>query len=663
MTRARRRAAAPQKLAARLLLLGGGIVLAALLIIGRSVQLQAIEGERWARVAEEQQRERVPLPARRGGLFDRDGIPLAISHQTFAVAVAPREVRNRGAAVEALVRVLGISRSDALRVTDPERRWTVLPGRYTAEQRRELAGLRGIHLERKLERVRPQRDIGGEVIGAVAADGSVLGGIEQELDSLLKGEPGYSVLRRDARGDAQPTLSLPVQPPTDGADIYLTLDFDLQEIADGALRAAIDSTGASGGDLLMTDPRTGEILAAVSRRPGGARSLSLITEPYEPGSTLKPFFVATLLAERRASLRDRVFAENGSWHDQHGRTITDVHPYGWLTLREALQVSSNIGITKFVERLDRGTQYRYLRDFGFGTPTGIEYPSESSGRLRIPAQWSAFSPASLAMGYETALTPLQLIMAYGALANGGVLMEPRLVREVRTADGELLYRMEPRPLRRVVPADVAERITEVLVSVVEEGTATRASLGGFRVAGKTGTARRTEAGGRYRSGSYTATFVGYFPAQDPQLAILVKLDRPRGSFYGGTTAAPVTRETLQAILAARTSTLDGRGLLPPRTRSTSRASRGASPSRLEGEGPYVFSLDEPLPRPDSAATPLQPVALPPLEGLPLRAAVRRLHAFGLHVRLQGSGAVARTVPQPGTELIAGDTVLIIGSDR
>ena len=662
MTRQRRREITPEKLATRRLLLVGAFLLAALLIVGRSVQLQAIEGERWASIAEEQQRAREPLPARRGGLFDRDGIPLAISHPTFAVSIAPREIRGRAAAVETLVRVLGIPKAQALRATDPKRQWSVLPGRYTAEQRRELSGLRGIHLERKLERVRPQREIAREVIGAVAVDGSVLGGVEQELNSVLKGSPGYSILRRDARGEAQPTVSLPVAPPVDGADVYLTLDFDLQEIADGALRTAIDSTGASGGDLLITDPHTGEILAAVSRRDGGTRSLSLITEPYEPGSTLKPFFVATLLAAQRASLGDRVFAENGSWRDEHGRTISDVHPYGWLTLYEALQVSSNIGIAKFVPRVNRGTQYRYLRDFGFGTPTGVEYPSESGGRLRSPAQWSAFSPASLAMGYEIAVTPLQLIMAYGALANGGVLMEPRLIREVRSADGELLYQMEPRALRRVVPRRVAEQVTDVLVSVVEEGTATRASFGDFRVAGKTGTARRTEAGGRYQSGSYTATFVGYFPARDPQLAILVKLDRPRGSFYGGTTAAPVTRETLQAILAARTSPLDSRGLLPVRTGNPSGNSRSGRRSPVEGEGPYVFFLDEPLLRPDSAAPPRR-ISVPSLDGLPLRGAVRRLHALGFQVRLQGSGAVARTIPGGGTELFPGDTVLIVGSDR
>src|SRR5690606_588523 len=241
-------------------------------------------------------------------------------------------------------------------------------------------------------------------------------------------------LRRDARGGAQPAMSLPVVPPTDGASVYLTIDFDLQEIADAALRDAMEQTGASGGDLLIGDPSTGELLAAVSRRGGRTRSLSAITEPYEPGSTLKPFLAATLLAENRATLSDSVFAEDGVWRDG-SRTFRDTSPREWLTLYEALEVSSNIALVKFAKRLTPGQQYAYLRDFGFGTSTGIQYPAESSGWLRKPGEWSRLSSGSLAIGYELTVTPLQMLAAYGALGNGGVLMEPGLIREIRASDG------------------------------------------------------------------------------------------------------------------------------------------------------------------------------------------------------------------------------------
>jgi len=281
--------------------------------------------------------------------------------------------------------------------------------------------------------------------------------------------------------------------------------------------------------------------------------------------------VAALLAEGRARLDDRVYAEQGVY--QHGgRTVRDVHGYGWLTVREALRHSSNIVMVKLSERLDPGTQYRYLRDFGFGTPTGVTYPSESSGVLRRPRAWSRYSQASLAIGYEISVTPLQMAMAYGALANGGVLMEPRLVREVRSRDGEVLRRYPPRAVRRVVSPEVAEALAEALVEVVTEGTGREAALGSFRVAGKTGTARVFQAG-EYRSGAYTASFAGFFPADDPQLVFLAKLDEPQGEYYGGVAAAPVIRAMLAGTLAAWNTPLDRQAIAapPPRPSASGRA--------------------------------------------------------------------------------------------
>jgi len=659
--RERRPWGTPERRRARWWILVASLGIVAVVIVGRAVQLQAVEHERWAGVAADQQRGRQPLPARRGGIYDRNGLPLALTHETFGVAVAPRELRDARAAAGRLTAVLGISEAEARRATERERRWVVLPGRYTAEQRKELDGLRGVHFERRLDRFYPQGDVGREVVGAVSGDDRALGGIEQQFDEVLRGTPGHAVVRRDATGASQSTILLPVEPAVDGADVHLTLDFRLQEIADGALLEAIRTTGSAGGDLLLSDPRSGEILAAVSRRTGTSRSLAAITEPYEPGSTLKPFIVAALLAEGRASLDDVVDAEDGVW--QVGRrTIRDVKRYDHLTLRDALRVSSNIVIVKLAAHLSPGEQYRYLRDFGFGTPTGVQYPAESSGRLRRPAQWSALSQASLAMGYELSTTPLQLAMAFGALANGGVLYEPQLLREIRADDGTVLARGEAQPLRRVLPREVAASITDVLATAVSDGTATRASLATFDVAGKTGTARRTGSGGRYDAGSYTSSFVGYFPARDPQLVIFVKLDQPRGVIFGGATAAPVTRETLQGILAAHTRAFDGSSLLTARNEPAPEPPRPtlATAATVAGrEGPFVFFLDEEVPRAEARSE--RRVTLPELEGLMLREAARRAHALGLQVILEGSGRVSLTRPAAGTRLTPGDTLRLVGS--
>ncbi len=654
-------------------LLLGCFMLSGSVIVARAAQLQLVEHDRWLSAAEDQHRARVELPARRGAIYDRNGVPLAISHEVFQVAVAPREVRDADQVVHALVEGLDLAERNARRIVESDDVWVVLPGRFNAEQRQKVGTIRGIHFERHFERFYPQGDVGREVIGAVTRDHRALGGIEQQLDDVLNGEPGYSILRRAARGQAQETISLPVVPPTDGSSVYLTIDLDLQAIADAALRDAMDSTGSVGGDLILADPETGEILAAVSRRGGRTRSLTAITEPYEPGSTLKPFLAATLLAERRATLADRVYAEEGTWTDR-GRTFRDTSPHDWLTLREALEVSSNIAMVKFANRLSAGQQYAYLRDFGFGTPTGIEYPAESSGRLRKPSEWSRMSAGSLAIGYEISVTPLQMVSAYAVLANGGRLMEPYLVREVRAADGGVLTRRSPTVLRQVVPEDVAEAVTEVLVDVVEQGTATRAALATFDVAGKTGTSRRTSGGGGYVAGAYTSTFAGYFPADDPQIVIFVKLDEPKGDYYGGLTAAPVTRETLQGILATRSPGLDGRTLLANRVRGeesfappalTTFASEPAS-SRIGASRAgqtHVLSLtafagaSAPAAGEDAAAA---VVSVPDLTGMTMREAARRAHEAGFRVKISGSGPVARTGPVAGAVLPRGEVVTLFG---
>ena len=649
-----------ERLVGRRRLLAGSLALVAMLIVGRAVQLQGFEGDRWRAEADKQQKTTVPLPARRGAIYDRDGVALALTRETYAVSIATRELRDRDEAVKRLQDALGLSRSAARRATDKKDPWIDLPGRFTVEQRRKLGDLRGFHVERKLERFYPQGGVGREVLGLVSGDDRALGGIEQALDESLRGEDGFSVQRRDAAGRRQASLSLPAMQPRDGRDVVLTIDFDLQEIADAALSDAIRDTHASGGDLLLLDPKTGEILAAVSKRSGGSPGLGAFIEPYEPGSTLKPFFVASLLAAKRATLNDQVYAEAGTWKTPQGRVIRDVHPYEMLTLRDGLRVSSNIAMAKLTPRMQPGEQWSYLRDFGFGTPTGVEYPAEASGRLSRPDRWSAMTPASLAMGYEVSVTPLQLTLAYGALANGGALMEPRLVREVRGADGEVIERREPRRLRKVIPEQVATDLREVLVSVVADGTATRASLSTFEVAGKTGTARRTGANGRYEAGAYNATFAGFFPARDPQLVIYVKLDRPRGDYYGGLTAAPVTREALQAILAARSPSLDRSALLAIRGGSQAQAApkRDDPASIAGGEGTYVFLSNEAAP--GDRRAPAAAVPVPDLSGKTMREAARRLHALGFRVKVRGGGTVRETMPAAGALLPRGDTLTIVG---
>ena len=631
-------------------LLAGGAIL-----LGRGFQLQVLEAAEWEARAARQQREKVALPAERGTIYDRNGVPLATSREMVRVAVAPREVKDRDDVARRLRSSLGLSRDAARRALDRSRRWVVLPGRYEPTVRGALEDIDGVDLERIMERFRPHGALATELLGTTSADGRPLGGLELELDSLLRGEDGSAVVRRDAEGDPIPGALIPVLDPEPGNAIYLTIDLGLQEIAEEALRNALAENEAVGGELIFADPRTGEVLAAASLRGDGGRHWRGVTDPYEPGSTMKPFVLAALLDRDRVALEDTVFAENGRMK-RGARTISDVHAFGWLSAAEVLRHSSNIGMVKLAELLSPGEEYEALRDFGFGTPTGVGYPSESGGRLGRPDTWSAYSQASIAIGYEVSVTPLQMTMAYGALANGGVLMEPRLIREIRGADGLVARRTAPRQVRRATGPETAEAVAEVLAGVVEDGTGQRAGLGEFRVAGKTGTAWVFDASG-YRRDTYTASFAGFFPVQDPQLVFLVKIDR--GSQYGGSVAAPVTRATLAAALAARSSPLDRRAMTSTMPDPGRRVAASPDPARSgpwlpPAPGPFVFQLDAGPPGRVPAAPENAPV--PALSGESGRDAAAALHAAGFRVRVEGVGRVREVSPASGTLAPRGSVV-------
>jgi cell division protein FtsI (penicillin-binding protein 3) len=525
----------------------------------------------------------------------------------------------------------------------------------------------GVHLERVLQRHHPHGELARSVLGGVV-DGAGSGGIEQAFEPLLAGTPGREMVARDNAGREIPGERVTVEQPRTGGEVVLTIDMDLQEIAQQALEEAIEETGAHGGDVVVTDPMTGEVLALVSVRDGEASSLAALNTPYEPGSTLKPFTVAGLLERRLASLDDTIDIGHGARPEDpaawkvEGRTLHDTHTRGRISLGDALRESSNVGIAMAAQELSPGDQYENLRDFGFGVPTGIELPGEVAGTLRRPARWTPQSAASLAIGYEISVTPLQMAMAYGALANGGLLMQPRLVREIRDTDGGVLERFGSRVIRRVIDEDVAEAVGAALVDVVEDGTGTSARLASFSVAGKSGTARLNFGDG-YEQGAYYSSFVGFFPAEAPQLVVFVGLDRPQGEYYGGAVAAPVTRATMEAALAARATPLDRGALLRSARREEIMPATNLPPARFASS--TMSSMMEPEPTPvvaeviDRTAS----VSLPNVSGLPSRVAARRLHALGLRVSSLGTGTIVGTEPRAGERVQPGDTIrLRLGAD-
>jgi cell division protein FtsI (penicillin-binding protein 3) len=662
----------------RLAIVHAVLVAFAAALIVRSAWVQLWQGEIWERLASRQHYAQAALPAPRGEILDVAGVPLAQSQMRVRVNIVPQEVREPRRLTRALQR-LGVDRTILRRVTDRRRKWVPIRQTFLPSDVAQLRAIKGVRFEPQGGREYAPSDGLRKIVGRTNSAGEGLDGIESMLDSMLRGERGSARALVGPRGQRYESPEALTLPPRPGHTVVLTISYVLQDICDRALADATARLSASGGDIVVVDPRNGEVRCMASRRSAGVATASTaLVEPFEPGSTLKPFFAGALLESGRARVDDVVETYDGVYRT-HGRTITDVHRAARLSLADVIRHSSNVGIVRFTERLAPREMYEILRDFGFGSPTGVAYPSEAPGILYPTGRWSAQSQASLAIGYEIAVTPLQLAMAYAAIGNGGVLLSPSLIKSVQNPDGEMVYEHRPRAVRRVLQAATARTLREILASVVDSGTSTDAALAAYAFGGKSGTAKRV-ANGSYGTGRYTSTFVGLFPAREPQYVVLVKIDNPQGSYYGGKTAAPVAKAVIEAAIAARDAGLDRADLalqkaryVPPAEEAPMGrvASAGvvadARSAEPEPSSPYAlvdpvaepapapparFDLRVKLPRP---APNRESVAIPDVRRLPVRVAVRELHRAGLRVRLVTDAGV-ELAPPPGTVVPRGTLV-------
>ena len=620
-------------------------------------ELQLVEADQHRRAQLDQSAEWEPLSAPRGRIMDRRGRVLAAPDTRYQAFLAVDEMRlDRAAAVEAVAAVVPVASERRQAIEAAEGGWALVAGDVSDAERVRLQRTvgRGIHFEGRSARDYP-RSIAQRLIGAVGSDGQGNTGLEAALEPWLTGQPGRAEVRLDGHRNAYRPPGGQVIEPVSGHDVVLTIDAELQRIAENELARALANTGAAGGDMVLLDPRTGEILALASERADGAPDqIPALADPYEPGSTAKPFLLASLLSEGAADLDEIIDVEGGELRIG-SRRISDVYGYDTLRVREVISKSSNVGVAKLSGRLSPAVQHRYLRDFGFGMRTQVGHLAESPGRLTRPESWTSLSPASHAIGYEMSTTSLQLAAAYAVIANGGILMRPSLVREVRDASGQVVRRFDPHPVRRVIPQEVADEVRGVLEEVVRDGTGTRARMAGFAVAGKTGTARLA-VDGRYAQGRYRASFVGFAPADDPRIVILTRLEDPRGGvYYGGAIAAPTSQAALAAALAT-----DGVQVDPRLVVSDARPRPWTGPAAADqGAGQAVFAANAPMePWQVDEAGAASLVALPDLTGLSARAAVARLHGLGLRVAWRGSGAVASQDPPAGSEMARGETVVL-----
>lgn len=512
--------------------------------------------------ADKQQKRTVEIVPKRGTIYDRRMRELAISVDTISVYAVPPRVKDKTGTARALTKITGVSRRKILGQLLKKKQFVWIARKLNPEVLKELdrAGLEGVEYLYESKRFYPNRSLAASLLGIVGMDNRGLEGLEFQYDSYVKGEPGWFLASVDGRCRKIMAEGEAFVPPAGANHLVLALDKVIQYIAEVELEKAVRENHGVSGTAVMMRPRTGEILA-MANYPGfnpnafqgtrpGDRWNRAILESFEPGSTFKLVTLSAAMDRGRVRARDIFFCENGAY-----RVCTtvyhDTHEYGWLSPRQILQRSSNIGSIKIGERLQDRDFYQYIRDFGFGEKTGVDLPGEAEGLVRPVPQWSGLSKASLSMGQEISVTALQLISAAATIANGGLRMRPYVVSKVITDEGRVVLENAPQVLGRVVSENTAAFMVHSMEAVVsEKGTAPEAAVPGFRVAGKTGTAQKYDPQiGRYSRSKYVSSFVGFVPAEAPEFALIVVVNEPQVyPFYGGYVAAPAFRRIAQRTL-------------------------------------------------------------------------------------------------------------------
>ncbi len=661
----------------------------------RIIHVQIIAHEEITEDAWKQWVTEVTQTARRGGIFDRNGLPLAVTHRTYVLGVTPRDLPDDDDALEVLSDAASTNKEFFRRLQNREDTYIRIARKVSLSCRQVeiLSSMPGVKLDPDPERINPFHCMTPLLLGSVNANGSGSGGIELSFDDYLRGTDGWKLFCKDAKHRLYRRADAPGRKPENGHDLYLTIDSRIQAIVDFELEQAVSRYGAASGAAVVVDPWTGEIYALAEKtgrkegRKKRGKGLYSTGCSFEPGSTFKLITSAYLLEMGEVDPYDVFYGEQGLAEFPFG-TFRDDHAFGWLTYKETFKKSSNICTIKAVKDTDRENFYSFLLRFGFGSRTGIDLPAESAGKLRKPEEWSARSLPSMAIGQEIGVTVLQMAMAYCAVANGGELMVPRITREVRDSRGVLLEEFGPVRVRRVISPRTAKTLREFCRGVVVDGTGVKASVDGIDTAGKTGTAQVADGTG-YLDNTWLASFAGFVPADKPRFVCMVLLNEPDySSHYGGLSSAVVFSEIVEGINLATDlltpaaewtvdSTRPGGGMIAVPSFFRLRCAE-AHQLAAERDLNIDYSSDEgeiysQIPGPGTLVKKGEKIILsfisesdrkksgvtvPDLRGLSIRQARRMLIESGLRSRIAGSGTVLRQDPAPGRKVSRGSTVSI-----
>ena len=519
----------------------------------RFIYLQIYTGGQMENLSDRQSADVQEIIAERGFIYDSNGRELAVSVEVPSVYAITYQVKDKYGTAEKLAGILGISRAEILKKFNSGKNfvWIQRKAEYEKGKRIKAMKIPGVNTVLETKRFYPKGTLGAHMLGFVNADAVGCEGLELTYNKFLSGKNGKLISVKDAKGREVASGEVDYEAPLNGNNVILTINEGVQSIVEEELNNVFEKYHAKEATAIVINPATGEILAMANRPnynpnkfneyPQAYLSNRAVSEVYEPGSTFKAVTMAAAFSERVISEGDFIDCENGQYN-VYGHKLSDHEKYKILNFRDVIANSSNIGTGKVGVMIGRDRLYKYIKNFGFGDKTGLAISGEAKGMVRSPEKWSGLSIYTVSIGQEISVTPLQIASLYATIANKGKMMQPMLVKAIKSKEGKIIKEFAPKEVRQVVTEQVAERMTRVLKAVVENGTGKEAQIPGLSLAGKTGTAQKYDTSiRRYSSSKYVASFAGFAPADNPKLAILVVVDEPasgRGIYYGGSVAAP-----------------------------------------------------------------------------------------------------------------------------
>ncbi|MBW6484529.1 MAG: PASTA domain-containing protein [Syntrophobacterales bacterium] len=625
----------------------------------RAFDLQIISAKKLNNLARKQHTQTLMLQPERGIILDRSGEKLAATIMTDSVCADPSKVKNPLETAGRLAAILNVDKKVLVKRLSTEKNFCWIGRKIAPEQANLVRSLKmaGIFTVKEPMRYYPAGELAGHLVGFVGMDAKGLDGLEFQYENYLRGAPQKLLWNRDAKGKrlypqmaANETIDNYRNSDAHNYSLVLTIDKRIQHLVESHLKKAVLEKGAKGGYAIVMDPRTGEIVALANEMafdPNNFKTIApesrqnrAIADAWDPGSTFKPFMVAAALNEGVAQPTDMFYCEDGHYAVAN-RTIHEANRkrHGMLSLHDIIKYSSNIGSAKVAEKLGKEKFYEYIKKFGFGAKTGIDLPGEAKGLLRPVERWTKVDTATIAFGQGISVTGIQLITALSSIANDGILMKPFMVRAMLGKNGEIVQNFHPTQVRRVISSETAKKMTSILTDVVgmEDGTGKNARIANISVAGKTGTAQKFDfKAGAYSSQKVRTSFMGFFPAEAPQIAMLIVLDEPQKDRWGGVAAAPVFKNIGEQLLTAFKTNIR----------------RNPEPEEINplDNNLGLKFVSAPATLANAADTETEEGIMPNFSGMTIREALRKARERGLDIRVVGSGWAAGQTPAAGMPL-------------